>query len=140
MPSTKTVRRKPAVMHGGKLAIAFAPQVALLLKQVSDPTRLQVLLALADGQKSTSQICERVGRSQPELSHHLALLRHAKVIDSHREGSKTYYELAELGAQVVDFTEKLLDKVDPSPKPTVTESEWKKLVKKVSTVVDDPVD
>src|SRR5262249_40378780 len=71
---------------------------------------------------------------------HLALLRASNVIGSHRQGTKTCYELTDLGAQVVDFTEKLLDRVDPSPKPALTDSEWKKLVKKVGTVVNDPVD
>jgi hypothetical protein len=81
-----------------------------------------------------------VGRSQPELSHDLALLRVSKVVDSHREGNKKYYELTELGAWIADFTRRLLDEADPSPKPALTKSEWKKLVKKVGSVVDDPED
>jgi DNA-binding transcriptional ArsR family regulator len=123
MPSTKSARKKPAVLKGGNHAMALAHPVASLLKDLSAPTRLQVLLALADGPECVSQICERMGRSQPELSHHLALLRASNVIVSHRQGSKTCYELSDLGAQVVDFTEKLREKVDLAPKPALTESE-----------------
>src|SRR5207302_1804740 len=63
-----------------------------------------------------------------------------KVIDSHQEGNKTYYELTDVGVQFVDLTQRRSDEADPSPQPALTKSEWKKLVKKVGSAVDDPED
>jgi DNA-binding transcriptional ArsR family regulator len=140
MPSTKSARKKTAGLDSGTPPVESAVRVASLLKQVGDPTRLQILLVLADGKKSPSRICERLGRTPVEISHNLALLRYSGFIHSHREGKRNHYELTELGESVIDFAQKLLDKADPSPKPTLSESEWKKLVKKVGTAVDDPED
>src|SRR4051794_15116912 len=52
-------------------------QAAMLLKQAADPTRLQVLLLLAEQERNVSPLCADLGhQSQPAVSHHLALLRH----------------------------------------------------------------
>ena len=51
-------------------------RVADLLKQVSDPTRLQILMLLAEKERNVSELCSDLGtQSQPAVSHHLALLR-----------------------------------------------------------------
>jgi DNA-binding transcriptional ArsR family regulator len=97
-------------------------------------------MVLADGKTSPTQIRERLGQRPPEIAYHLALLRVSGFIQAQREGKRNYYELTELGETIVDFAERLLDKADASPKPSRTESEWKKLVKKVGTVVEDPED
>ena len=70
----------------------------------------------------------------------LALLRHSGFVHCHREGKRNHYELTELGDSVVDFAQRLLDKAVLSPRPALTKSDWKKLVKKVGTVVEDPED
>ncbi len=115
-------------------------QVAHLLRGVSDPTRLRILLALADGPQRTGQICERLGLSVPEVNHHLALLRASKVVDSHRESKETRYELTEQGSRLLDSAFGLLDEAAPVPEPKISRSELKKLIKKVGTVVEDPED
>jgi DNA-binding transcriptional ArsR family regulator len=74
-------------------------RVADLLKQVSDPTRLQVLMLL-------NELCADLGtQSQPAVSHHLALLRHGRLIEPRRSGKHNFYGLTESGrelAQVVN--------------------------------------
>jgi DNA-binding transcriptional ArsR family regulator len=116
------------------------PQVARLLRGVSDPNRLRILLAMADGQKTVGQICERLGQSAPEVNHHLLILWASKVVDSHREGKETRYELTEPGSRFLDSAFGLLDEADPVPEPAISRSELKKLIKKVGTVVEDPED
>lgn len=115
-------------------------QVERLLREVSDPTRLQILLVLADGPKTVSQICERVGHRQTEINHHLALLRTSKIIESRREGRGTSHELTEQGSRFLDSTFGLLDEADPAPETRISKSELKKLIKKVGSVVGDPED
>ena len=74
-----------------------AQRAAILLKQASDPTRLQVLLMLADGEKHVGALCEELGLGQPAVSHHLALLRHGSIIAPRRQGKNNFYDLTETG-------------------------------------------
>jgi len=80
--------------------------VADLLKQVSDPTRLQVLMLLHEKERNVSELCTDLGtQSQPAVSHHLALLRHGRLIEPRRSGKHNFYGLTEAGrelAQVVN--------------------------------------
>ena len=64
-------------------------RVADLLKQVSDPTRLQVLMLLSEKERNVSELCTDLGsQSQPAVSHHLALLRHGRLIEPRRSGKQ----------------------------------------------------
>jgi DNA-binding transcriptional ArsR family regulator len=80
-------------------------RVADLLKQVSDPTRLQVLMLLSEKERNVSELCSDLGtQSQPAVSHHLALLRHGRLIEPRRDGKHNFYGLTDAGrelAQVV---------------------------------------
>jgi DNA-binding transcriptional ArsR family regulator len=83
-----------------------AQRAAILLKQASDPTRLQVILTLADGEKHVGALCEQLNQTQPAVSHHLALLRHGGLISPRRQGKNNFYTLTDLGqelARVVRF-------------------------------------
>ena len=73
-------------------------RAAGLLKQVSDPTRLRVLMLPEDGERNVTAICEALGnQSQPAVSHHLALLRHGRLIESRRSGKNNVYSLTDQG-------------------------------------------
>ncbi len=81
-------------------------RVAELLKQVSDPTRLQVLMLLSEKERNVTELCADLGtQSQPAVSHHLALLRHGRLIEPRRAGKHNFYALTDAGrelAQVVN--------------------------------------
>jgi DNA-binding transcriptional ArsR family regulator len=98
-------RSSKAAVAAGK-SLAEIRRVAELLKQVSDPTRLQVLMLLSEKERNVSELCADLGtQSQPAVSHHLALLRHGRLIEPRRSGKHNFYALTESGrelAQVVD--------------------------------------
>src|ERR1700753_29663 len=76
-------------------------RVAELLKQVSDPTRLQVLMLLSEKERNVTELCADLGtQSQPAVSHHLALLRHGRLIEPRRSGKHNFYALTEAGRQL----------------------------------------
>src|ERR1700722_1645828 len=78
-------------------------RVADLLKQVSDPTRLQVLMLLNEKERNVSELCADLGtQSQPAVSHHLALLRHGRLIEPRRAGKHNFYGLTEAGRELAD--------------------------------------
>ena len=76
-------------------------RVAELLKQVSDPTRLQVLMLLSEKERNVTELCADLGtQSQPAVSHHLALLRHGRLIEPRRSGKHNFYALTDAGRQL----------------------------------------
>ena len=105
---TKTVARATKAQRDAALRLKRAQQAAALLKQVSDPTRLHILLILAKGEKNVGGICKAVKQSQPATSHHLALLRHGGIIAPRRKGHNNFYALTEAGEQLASVVKKLV--------------------------------
>jgi DNA-binding transcriptional ArsR family regulator len=77
-----------------------AQRAAILLKQASDPTRLQIILTLSGGEKHVGALCEELNQTQPAVSHHLALLRHGGLIAPRRQGKNNYYSLTDSGSEL----------------------------------------
>jgi DNA-binding transcriptional ArsR family regulator len=75
---------------------------AVLLKQLSDATRLQVCCTLYHGEMHVGAISAMMGQSQPAVSHHLALLRHGGIIEPRRDGKCNFYNLTEKGRALVE--------------------------------------
>jgi len=72
-------------------------RAAILLKQVSDPTRLQVVTLLSEGECHVGGLCDQFNMSQPAVSHHLALLRHGGIVERRRQGKNNFYSLTDTG-------------------------------------------
>ena len=85
---------------GADQRLKQAQRAAILLKQVSDPTRLQVILMLSEGEKHVGALCDQLSQSQPAVSHHLALLRHGSIIAPRRQGKNNFYGLTETGEEL----------------------------------------
>jgi DNA-binding transcriptional ArsR family regulator len=74
-----------------------------LIKQAGDPTRLEILARLhAAGELHVGAISAAVGHSQPAVSHHLALLRHGRLLDVRRQGKNNYYYLSDGGRALIE--------------------------------------
>jgi DNA-binding transcriptional ArsR family regulator len=105
--STKSAAKKSAPKgttakaKAGARPSAEIRRVADLLKQVSDPTRLQVLMLLNERERNVSELCADLGtQSQPAVSHHLALLRHGRLIEPRRSGKHNFYGLTDSGREL----------------------------------------
>ena len=68
----------------------FAAEVFTLL---SDATRIRIVLALRDAEKSVNDLAEEVGKSPTAVSQHLAKLRWGKIVAARQEGNRAYYSL-----------------------------------------------
>ncbi|MFN0053728.1 MAG: ArsR/SmtB family transcription factor [Planctomycetales bacterium] len=65
-----------------------------VFKLLSDETRLRVLMYLArEGELHVTALCAKLGQSQPAVSHHLALLRVAGLIEARRDGKHNFYSV-----------------------------------------------
>jgi ArsR family transcriptional regulator len=69
-------------------------ELAQVFKLLSDETRLRILFYLAQhNELHVTDLCQRLGQSQPAVSHHLALLRVSGLIESRREGKHNFYSV-----------------------------------------------
>lgn len=69
-------------------------ELVQVFKLLSDETRLRILLYLMrEGELHVTALCERLRQSQPAVSHHLALLRVAGVIEARRDGKHNFYSV-----------------------------------------------
>lgn len=65
-----------------------------VFKLLADETRLRILMYLMkDHELHVTALCERLGQSQPAVSHHLALLRVAGLIEARRDGKHNFYSV-----------------------------------------------
>jgi ArsR family transcriptional regulator len=65
-----------------------------VFKLLSDETRLRILMFLArEGELHVTALCDRLGQSHPAVSHHLALLRVAGLIEARRDGKHNFYSV-----------------------------------------------
>ena len=71
-----------------------AKELVQLFKLFSDETRMRILHYLMQQEElNVRTLCELLGQSQPAVSHHLALLRVAGLIDSRRDGKHNFYRI-----------------------------------------------
>jgi len=62
-------------------------------KAIADPTRQQIMELCCCEWMSVGDIAESVDVSQPTVSHHLAILRDAQLVDIRHEGKHSYYTI-----------------------------------------------
>jgi DNA-binding transcriptional ArsR family regulator len=77
------------------LDVSLIPQVAARFKALADEGRLSLLSALQRGEKSVGDLAEATGRSQPNVSQHLASLTHAGLVEARRDGTRVFYRIAD---------------------------------------------
>jgi ArsR family transcriptional regulator len=64
-----------------------------LFKVLGDETRTRILYLLAHGELCTCDLAGILEMSLPAISHHLRLLRMARLVRYRREGKNVYYAL-----------------------------------------------
>src|ERR671918_2739684 len=60
---------------------------------IAEPTRRQILDALADGERSVNELVRRLGLAQPQVSKHLRVLREVGVVHVRVDGRQRLYRL-----------------------------------------------
>jgi DNA-binding transcriptional ArsR family regulator len=68
---------------------------AKLFRGLADTSRLAILEALRDGEKTVSELVAATGLSQPNTSTHLACLKDCGLVGSRQEGRYVHYRLAD---------------------------------------------
>lgn len=77
-----------------RLPEATGKELVQLFKLMSDETRLRILYFLMQREElNVRTLCDLLEQSQPAVSHHLALLRVAGIIECRRDGKHNFYHL-----------------------------------------------
>lgn len=92
---------------------------AELLKAFSHPTRLAILVELVAGPKCVTDMEELLPARQANISQHLAVLRHAKLVDYAQDGALRCYYLCR--PKLVEDMLSLVGRNDPVVKRTPDE-------------------
>ena len=64
---------------------------------LADPNRRSILMELAEGERTVSELTETLPVSQPAVSQHLKILKHVGLVSDRAEGTKRIYRLNEAG-------------------------------------------
>jgi ArsR family transcriptional regulator len=71
----------------------MSTDVVLFAKAIADTTRQQIMKLCCCAWRSVAELTEKTGVSQPTVSHHLAILREAGLVEARSEGRQTFYRL-----------------------------------------------
>ena len=69
--------------------------LAEAFRLLGDPNRLRIVMYCIDGPKSVGDIAESLKLSQTLVSHHLRLLRGARLLGSERQSKHVFYSIAD---------------------------------------------
>ncbi len=70
--------------------------VAAYFSVLSEPTRLRIMHAICEQEKTVSQIVEELGATQTNISRHLNLMHRSGVLARRKEGNQVHYRAADL--------------------------------------------
>ena len=73
----------------------LAEMIAARLRVIGDPIRIRALDLLREGELSVAQISEQLETSQQNASKHLGILLQAGIVTRRKEGTSSYYRVAD---------------------------------------------
>ena len=92
-----------------------AGRAAVVLKSISNKSRLLILCQLVQGEKSVGELEGLIDLSQSALSQHLAVLRKNGLVKTRREAQMIFYSIR--GTEVPAIMTALYDLYCRSPTP-----------------------
>ncbi|MEM6914142.1 MAG: metalloregulator ArsR/SmtB family transcription factor [Pseudomonadota bacterium] len=83
------------VMSNADLNLDQTTELAETFGLLADPTRLSIVIACMDHERAAGEISEAIGSSPSLVSHHLRLLRSARILKAERRGKQVFYSMAD---------------------------------------------
>jgi ArsR family transcriptional regulator, virulence genes transcriptional regulator len=66
---------------------------AVTYKILANPKRLEILNLLREQEMPVEELVKELGVNKANVSQHLAMLRHAKLVTVHRKGLNAFYNI-----------------------------------------------
>ncbi|MGE4231844.1 MAG: ArsR/SmtB family transcription factor [Bacteriovoracia bacterium] len=70
--------------------------LAETFQALGDSSRIQIVWALMQGERSVGDLAKSLEMSQPSVSHHLRTLRNLRLVKIRKQGRTSYYSLDDL--------------------------------------------
>lgn len=70
-------------------------ELADIFRLLGDANRLNVIVTCRDKEISVGDIAKKAGLSQPLVSHHLRLLKAARLVKCEKQGKQSFYMLSD---------------------------------------------
>ncbi|MEO8859545.1 MAG: metalloregulator ArsR/SmtB family transcription factor [Burkholderiaceae bacterium] len=70
-------------------------QVAAYFHALAEPTRLQMLNLLRDGERNVGELAQLCGCTSANISRHLSVLMQQKLVQRESRGTAAYYRIAD---------------------------------------------
>jgi DNA-binding transcriptional ArsR family regulator len=77
------------------IPVDLAEMIAARLRVIGDPTRIRILDLLREGELSVAHLTERLETSQQNVSKHLGILLQAGIVSRRKDGTSSYYRVAD---------------------------------------------
>lgn len=94
-------------MEGREAKDRLYEQFSRAAKATANPKRIEVLELLAQGEHTVDALAKATGMGVTNTSAHLQVLRHARLVETRKDGTKVFYRLA--GDEVAAFIVALRD-------------------------------
>lgn len=95
---------------------------AEMCKTISNPRRQAILDTIRGSEMTVSELVEKTGISQANLSQHLAILRSKGVVKTRREGNNIYYSVSNIKIiEAYDLISQVLEDSTTSREKTIKE-------------------
>ncbi len=102
--------RASAATAGTPAADLGPEALSRYFRVLGDPTRLAILEALLDRERTVSELVDLLGAPQSRVSNHLACLRWCRFVETERRGRSIVYRVAdERVAHVLELTASLAE-------------------------------
>lgn len=99
-------------------------QTIEVLKAIAQPTRMRILLLLADHELCSCELVEMLGITQPAVSQQMNVLKRAGLVSERKEGTWVYYQLQR---EHLERTLQWLGWAISAPRLTRGAADWDKL-------------
>jgi DNA-binding transcriptional ArsR family regulator len=98
------------IIHDSAIA-----ELADLFHLLGDPTRLRIVLACRAAPIAVGAIAESLDLSSSLVSHHLRLLRAARIVKAERQGKQVFYSTADahIDHVLADMLDHINEPIDP---------------------------
>ena len=84
---------------------------ARFFRGLADPSRLAILDALREGERSAGQVAVRAGLTPSNASRHLACLRECGLVEARQDWRHVYYRLADGVADLLAANDAFVERV-----------------------------
>jgi ArsR family transcriptional regulator len=79
-----------------------------VFKALADPTRLKILESIENGERCICEIIPYTGKSQPNVSQHLKVMKHAGIINERKDGTRIMIKVSDSKIfKIIDQAKKL---------------------------------